>query len=489
MSVQLPHLIIMSGPESGRELHIPAEGARVGRATENDISIADASMSRFQCRFYFRDGRLWVMDLGSTNTTLLNDMEVSDSVLSHGDQLLIGESTIKVVRESGDDGSATAAVPESAGVFNLGGAAPAPAAEINLPPPVAEPPAAAAPISPDPTPVAAPAAASGDTPDTVDLGLGKKDDGDADEGGEGTPRQNMVMLLLVGLVTVLIVIGGGVAFMMMQNSSTPKDVVQQDPTFRILYEKTVGRPGNLYKYKFRVDRTGKASISIVDLAEGTNLEDEKTIEPRMYQEYRVGLMNRFENFKRLPDENMGTGGGNELEVMDLTVIMGTEVKRVRVENAIPSTAFSEIQQAIENYVDTEFRRVGALRLSRSQRLERAAYSWDQAQRAYAARSAKHGNHFYAKEQAKNAVYFLEDLSSQPDYFADAKLAANVWEEELIDELKTLWTNAKIDEGRLDYRAAMMKYGLIIAKWPDKDDGQYYKPAYEAYGRLERHLNR
>ena len=63
------HLIVEEGPERGREISIPEAGARVGRARENDIVLDDASLSRFQCRFYFKEDRLYVMDLGSTNCT------------------------------------------------------------------------------------------------------------------------------------------------------------------------------------------------------------------------------------------------------------------------------------------------------------------------------------------------------------------------------------------------------------------------------------
>nr|MDA3875241.1 FHA domain-containing protein [Kiritimatiellia bacterium] len=92
MDTPPPHLLIEEGPEKGRELVIPEKGARLGRALENDITISDAAMSRFQCRMYFRDDFLHIMDLGSTNETLVNNEPVSDRALRYGDEILIGES-------------------------------------------------------------------------------------------------------------------------------------------------------------------------------------------------------------------------------------------------------------------------------------------------------------------------------------------------------------------------------------------------------------
>ncbi len=112
MNAVPPHFIIEEGPERGRELVIPPDGARIGRATENDLSIADAAMSRFQCRIYFRDGFLHVMDLGSTNETLVNDAPISDQVLRKGDEILIGESMLRVVNDELDGKVPAPVLPE-----------------------------------------------------------------------------------------------------------------------------------------------------------------------------------------------------------------------------------------------------------------------------------------------------------------------------------------------------------------------------------------
>ena len=92
------HLVVERGPDQGLDITVPAGGARAGRSSGNDIVLADPSLSRFHCRFHFKDGRdLCVSDLASTNETVVNGKPVSDMQLFVGDRVTIGETTMKVV--------------------------------------------------------------------------------------------------------------------------------------------------------------------------------------------------------------------------------------------------------------------------------------------------------------------------------------------------------------------------------------------------------
>ena len=103
------HLLVEAGPDRGQTITIPDGGARLGRATGNDILLNDPSISRFQCRFYFKDDRdLAVADLASTNDTLVNDKAFQDVQLFVGDRVVVGETTLKVV---GDTRVATGPAP------------------------------------------------------------------------------------------------------------------------------------------------------------------------------------------------------------------------------------------------------------------------------------------------------------------------------------------------------------------------------------------
>jgi len=107
MAEQPVHLTVEKGPDKGRGLTIPAEGARVGRSSNNDIVLMDPAMSRFHCRFFFKPGEgLWAEDLGSANQTLLNDKPLYESRLHNGDRRSDGDNPSRDNPGQGNAGSA-----------------------------------------------------------------------------------------------------------------------------------------------------------------------------------------------------------------------------------------------------------------------------------------------------------------------------------------------------------------------------------------------
>lgn len=99
------HLLIEEGPERGREIAVPAAGLRIGRSSRNDLSLADPALSRFQCRFFFKPGEgFWISDLGSANGTLVNGVEVTEQRLRVKDEILIGETRLRVISDREPDG-------------------------------------------------------------------------------------------------------------------------------------------------------------------------------------------------------------------------------------------------------------------------------------------------------------------------------------------------------------------------------------------------
>ena len=128
--MSVSHLIVEKGPERGREITIPPEGARIGRSSRNDITLLDPVMSRFHCRIYWIDPHtLAVADLGSSNHTLVNGHPAQDQPLKIGDLITLGDSVLKVVRAGGPlsgEAAASIAHPPSAPSSPLASPVPAP---------------------------------------------------------------------------------------------------------------------------------------------------------------------------------------------------------------------------------------------------------------------------------------------------------------------------------------------------------------------------
>ena len=63
---------VQQGPLAGSKIAIPAPVITIGQSNQNDVVLADDSVSRTHARLEYRDGGWHVSDLGSTNGTFLN---------------------------------------------------------------------------------------------------------------------------------------------------------------------------------------------------------------------------------------------------------------------------------------------------------------------------------------------------------------------------------------------------------------------------------
>jgi len=118
----LPRAGLRVRPPGAPEHTVVLDGAAltIGRAADNDLVLADSRVSRHHARISGRAGRLVLVDLGSTNGTVVNGSRVTEIVLGFGDQLALGTTRIEVVEvaapadrpdEAGNQGVAPAAQP------------------------------------------------------------------------------------------------------------------------------------------------------------------------------------------------------------------------------------------------------------------------------------------------------------------------------------------------------------------------------------------
>lgn len=89
-------LIVISPGRASRELQFEGEVAAIGRALDNTISLEnDSNVSRYHAEIEKRGAEFWVVDLGSSNGTTVNDLPVEfEQPLQDGDLIGVGGSTI-----------------------------------------------------------------------------------------------------------------------------------------------------------------------------------------------------------------------------------------------------------------------------------------------------------------------------------------------------------------------------------------------------------
>jgi len=90
--VPVSHALVVDGPNTRHELR---EGSNViGRGSEASIRLPDTGVSRRHVDIQLANGKASVVDLGSTNGTLVNGRRVPHILLSDGDVIRIGHSVL-----------------------------------------------------------------------------------------------------------------------------------------------------------------------------------------------------------------------------------------------------------------------------------------------------------------------------------------------------------------------------------------------------------
>jgi diguanylate cyclase (GGDEF)-like protein len=89
------YLIILSGGTPGSMFRLAPGVTRIGRATENPVQLAEATVSRVHAQIREEHGRAWLTDLGSTNGTYVNNERLHPyevTFIRDGDRIQLGSS-------------------------------------------------------------------------------------------------------------------------------------------------------------------------------------------------------------------------------------------------------------------------------------------------------------------------------------------------------------------------------------------------------------
>ncbi|MEM1413702.1 MAG: sigma 54-interacting transcriptional regulator [Myxococcota bacterium] len=95
-------LVVVGGPDQGRELMIDKERVTIGRSVICDLVLADKSVSGTHCEVVVRESGFLLRDLESTNGTKVGDLRVREVWLREGTEMRIGQTRVRFDPQSAE---------------------------------------------------------------------------------------------------------------------------------------------------------------------------------------------------------------------------------------------------------------------------------------------------------------------------------------------------------------------------------------------------
>lgn len=428
---QSAHLQVDAGPDLGRRLRVPEAGLRIGRSSQNDVELTDPSISRFQCRVFFKpDAALWVADLGSTNETLLNGRAIIEARLQPGDVIEIGVTRIRVISDR-PEGTTEAPPP----------AAPAGAAPIDL---------GLAPAAP-----AAPAAVR-------------------------APRRAWWVAALVILLLLQVPLfrylkqprGGGAA-----------ETAAALPVLDVYYEKVEASPGDIFRYELALSGT-RLAVRVDGLADNRHVAREKDVDPEVLRSLtgdldRSGFFDLAESYEGLAPDVYEAG--------DLTVTVGARTRRVQVVNRTAPEAFKAARDLLENFARNELG-LAAVALPPERLLELARDAVLQGQKLHGEREVRYDNLFRAIRAFEEAQWYLETLEPKPDFYATAVGGLEECRRLLQQQVEDYRFQADRAVKLRDWETAARHLRILCELVPDRGDERHQQAQRQLLD-VERRLQR
>lgn len=429
---QNAHLQVDAGPDTGRRVRIPEAGARIGRSSQNDVELTDPSISRFQCRVFFKpDASLWVADLGSTNETLLNGRAVIEARLKPGDVIEVGVTRLRVISDR-PEGTADA--------------------------------------------VPVPAAATA-TPHPVDLGLASPVD--AAPRRASAPRTWLwvvVPLLLLALALPLIRLAG-------RGRAPPPAPAAALPTLDVYYEKIEASTRDIFRYELTLSGS-RLAVRVDGLADNRHVAREKDVDRSVLDSLtsdldRSGFFDLVESYEGIaPDV---------YDACDLTVTVGARTRRVRVINRNQPDAFRAARELLENFARNELG-LAAVALPPEKLLELARDAVLQGQKLFGEREVRYPNLFHAIRAFEEAQWYLETIEPKPDFYATAVGGLEECRRMLQQQVEDFRFQADRAVKLRDWESAARHLRIICELIPDRGDERHQQAQRQLLD-VERRLQR
>ena len=88
---KLVHIRVRSGPDQGSACRVRTPKVFLGTGVGNCIELTDSAVSRRHVALQHTDSGFLVEDLGSTNGTFIEGIQVMDAILAPGKSLCFGQ--------------------------------------------------------------------------------------------------------------------------------------------------------------------------------------------------------------------------------------------------------------------------------------------------------------------------------------------------------------------------------------------------------------
>lgn len=401
-------LTITEGPEKGREITVPPGGARLGRASKNDVVLIDPLLSRHHCRVFFNEeGALCIADLGSANKTLVNGQAVQEIHLRPGDVITIGETHLTVSLSD-----------------------------------------------------ALPAAHQG----IIDLGLSS-----ARAVMTGGNRKTGS---LVTVAIILALLASAVWIPKLTNKrpkpvNTPT-TIEAEPAgpLSISYEKVQASPVNIFRYVLTLSDQ-QLAIEIDDLENNRHVRKETRVEEELVANLVRTI--RGSGFTGLKNEYIGVTP-NVLEEWNMTITIGHKTHSTRVKNRVEPDVFRGIRQTIEAFGQNQLA-IWAIPFSADKLAKMAEDAYLIGKKLRDEREVKYGNLAEAIKSFHEAEYYLETVEVKPDFYMELRSLASECEQLLAEKYENQNFLAERAVRLRDWQQAARELRILCEMIPDRSDAR------------------
>jgi DNA-binding NtrC family response regulator len=96
LRVQRIRIMVVEGPDQGRDVVSEGTTVRVGSHPQNDLVLSDPTVSRQHCEISFEDNRIRIVDRGSANGTFVAAVRLRDAEIGPGSVLRVGRTSLQV---------------------------------------------------------------------------------------------------------------------------------------------------------------------------------------------------------------------------------------------------------------------------------------------------------------------------------------------------------------------------------------------------------